>query len=76
MTSRVDSEDEYDERLVIMDKPIRIGHGTWHVLNANQLSKMGLNEQQTDLLFQYKAKITDFIADPQATADHAFDDTK
>ena len=76
MTSRIDSDDEGDQRLVLLDKPIEIGHGTWHVLNAYQLSKMGLNEQQTELLFQKKAKITDFFADPQATADRAFDDTK
>jgi hypothetical protein len=64
------------ERLHILDTPIQIGMGTWHVLNASQLSKIGLDDQQIDSIFNKGAKVTDFIADPQSAADLAFSDSK
>jgi hypothetical protein len=75
-TASTDSDDEFDDRLVLLDKPIEIGMGTWHVLNAYQLSKIGLDDQQIELIFEKQAKVTDFIADPQSAADRAFSDTK
>jgi len=75
-TPSTDSHDEFYDRVVLLDKPIEIGMGTWHVLNAYQLSNIGLNDQQIELIFEKQAKVTDFITDPQSAADRAFSDTK
>ena len=64
-----------EPRLHIMDPPIQIDGGTWHVFNAYQLSKIGLDDQQIELLFKKEAKVTDFITDPQSAADTADWDT-
>ena len=68
------SDDDAPPRSILLDKPIEIGNGTWHVFNENQFAKLGLTTDQIDLIFDKKASLTDFIADPQSAADSAFAD--
>ena len=68
------SDDDAPPRSILLDKPIEIGNGTWHVFNETQFAKLGLTTDQIDLIFDKKATLTDFIADPQSAADAAFAD--
>ena len=68
------SDDDTEPRSILLDKPIEIGQGTWHVFNETQFATIGLSPQQIDLIFDKKATLTDFIADPQSAANAAFAD--
>ena len=68
------SDEEAKSRTILLDKPIEIGNGTWHIFNEGQFAKLGLTPHQIDLIFEKKASLTDFIADPQSAADAAFAD--
>jgi hypothetical protein len=68
------SDEEAKSRTILLDKPIEIGNGTWHIFNEGQFAKLGLTTDQIDLIFDKKATLTDFIADPQSAADAAFAD--
>ena len=68
------SDEEAKSRTILLDKPIEIGNGTWHIFNEGQFAKLGLTPDQIDLIFEKKASLTDFIADPQSAADAAFAD--
>ena len=67
------SEDDIDS-VVLLDEPVNIGHGTWHVLNKGQLATIGLTAHQINMVFKKLAKVTDFIPDLQSAADAAFAD--
>ena len=74
--SSVSKNSKKNTGMVLLDPPIQIGLGTWHIFNAFQLGMIGLNQDQIRLVTSKRAKLTDFIADPQAAADAAFSDTK
>ena len=66
------SDDDAKDQLLLLDEPINIGHGTWHVLNKGQLATIGLTAHQINMVFKKLAKVTDFIPDLQSATDAAF----
>jgi hypothetical protein len=66
------SDDDAKDQLLLLDEPVNIGHGTWHVLNKGQLATIGLTAHQINMVFKKLAKVTDFIPDLQSAADAAF----